>query len=150
MTPALQTETPKSARHVRPTMHYGGKLERRATGVPVAELVGFEAARVLAKGGWRSVRHFLLADAGDVALRCHLPEADVRRWQEASGLRRVPGLGPRGVECLVAAGVLTPALLAASEPDALTRRLGDRLGASAPPATQVRKWVIAARALGTP
>ena len=129
-------------------MHYGGKLERRATGVPVADLVGFETARVLAKGGWRSVRHFLLADAREVALRCHLPEAEVRRLQEAGGLRRVHGLGPRGVECLVAAGVVTPALLGASDPEALARRLADRLGAGAPPVATVRRWVVAARALG--
>lgn len=130
-------------------MHYGGKLERRATGVPVADLVGFDAARTLAKGGWRSVRHFLLADPREVSVRCHLPEARVRALQDAGGLRRVHGLGPRGVECLVAAGVVTPALLAASDPDALARRLADRLGAGAPPAGTVRKWVVAARALGS-
>lgn len=129
-------------------MHYGGKLERRATGVPVADLVGFDTARTLAKGGWRSVRHFLLADAREVALRCHIPEAQVRALQEAGGLRRVHGLGPRGVECLVGIGVVTPALLAASDPDALARRLAERLGGAAPPGTTVRKWVVAARALG--
>ena len=92
------------------------------------------------------MRHFLLADPREVAIRCGVDERLVRSLQDAGGLRRVRGLGPRGVECLVGVGIDATPLLAASDPARLHARLRERWGAAAPPAALVRGWVVAARA----
>lgn len=103
--------------------------------------------------GIATVAAFVARDPAEVARATGISPELVRKWHAMAKLQAVKGIGPQYSELLVRAGVWTVADLAASEPDALAKKITDYEGALETRVTGatitpglVKNWIDEARA----
>lgn len=128
-TPPPAPSGPPSARQrflTRPERTAGDGVGRA---VEDLEGVGPKFARKLEKAGVYTTDQLLWADGDDLAARTGLRRKDIRKWQDMSDLLHLRGIGPQYAEVLVRCDVNSVNELAQERPEALTKRIRERLEA---------------------
>lgn len=120
--------------------------------VIMVEGIGPAYASRLNQVGIITVPQLLQANPDVIGPKVEATPELVREWQSMAELMRLKGVGPQYAELLVKGGVRSIAHLAASDPDDLSRKLGDvergrKIRIQSGPVTPgiVKRWIDAAK-----